>query len=41
MIQYEKVQSNHRIDLFDADVFAAIRMLEADDKVKKMEGWFE
>lgn len=40
MIMYEKTQSNHRIDLFDADVFATIRMLEADDKVKTVEGWF-
>ncbi|MBQ8617647.1 MAG: terminase large subunit [Clostridia bacterium] len=40
MIMYEKTQSNHRIDLFDADVFATIRMLEADDKVKTLEGWF-
>ena len=41
MIQYEKAQRNHRIDLFDADVFATIRMLEGEEKVKKMEGWFE
>ena len=41
MIMYEKTQSNHRIDLFDADVFATIRMLEADDKVKIVEGWFK
>lgn len=40
MIQYEKAQTNHRIDLFDADVFATIRMLEGDEKVKTMEGWF-
>ena len=25
---------------FDADVFATIRMLEGDEKVKTMEGWF-
>ena len=41
MIQYEKAQTNHRIDLFDADVFATIRMLEGDEKVKTMEGWFK
>lgn len=40
MIMYEKAQKNHRIDLFDADVFATIRMLEGDEKVKTMEGWF-
>ncbi len=41
MIMYEKAQTTHRIDLFDADVFATVRMLEGDEKVKTMEGWFK
>lgn len=35
MIQYEKIQPNHRIDVFDADVFACVRMLEDLDNVEK------
>ena len=40
MIQYEKIQKNHRIDVFDADVFATVRMLENTDKMNT-EGWFD
>lgn len=40
MIQYEKIQKNHRIDLFDADVFATVRMLEDLGKMNT-EGWFD
>lgn len=39
MIQFEKVQSNRRIDIFDAAVFACIRMLEDMERADKAEGW--
>lgn len=38
-IQYEKVERNLRIDLFDADVFATIRMLNAKNKSKTAKKW--
>ena len=40
MIQYDKVQPEHRIDLFDASVFACIRALEGTAKKKKARAWF-
>ena len=40
MIQYEKVQPEHRIDVFDADVFATVRMLECMEKAGKASSWF-
>ena len=40
MIQYDKVQPEHRIDLFDASVFACIRYLENMEKSKKARDWF-
>ena len=40
MIQYEKVQPEHRIDVFDADVFATVRMLECLEKAGKASSWF-
>lgn len=40
MIQYEKVVPEQRIDIFDASVFACIRMLENMDKQNKLDNWF-
>lgn len=39
MIQYEKIMSEQRIDLFDAAVFGAIRMLENMEKATSMAEW--
>jgi len=40
MIQYDKVQPEHRIDLFDASVFACIRMLEGGARREKARKWW-
>jgi phage terminase large subunit-like protein len=40
MIQYDKVQPEHRIDLFDASVFACIRYLENMEKQKRGRDWW-
>lgn len=40
MIQYEKIQPEHRIDVFDADVFATIRMLESMERSGRARSWF-
>ena len=39
-IQYEKVEDNRRIDIFDADVFATVRMLEDTERSDRAQGWF-
>ena len=41
MIQYEKVEPEHRIDVFDAAVFSCCRMLENLERSQKAKGWME
>ena len=41
MIQYEKVMPNQRIDIFDADVFATVRMLENLEKATNANKWLK
>lgn len=40
MIQFEKVQPNRRIDIFDADVFSTVRMLECLERNDRARSWF-
>lgn len=39
MIQYEKIEPERRIDIFDADVFAVVRMLEDLEKATNARKW--
>lgn len=39
LIQYEKIEPNHRIDVFDASVFAAVRLIEDAENMDIAEGW--
>lgn len=41
MIQYEKIQSNQRIDIFDASVFACVRYLENLETQAQLGQWLE
>jgi len=41
MIEYEKVEPNHRIDVFDADVFASVRLLEDMEKTVNARKWLD
>lgn len=39
-VQYEKITPTHRIDLFDASVFACVRCLQDASRQKQVGGWF-
>lgn len=40
-IQYEKTDSTQKIDLFDASVFACMRMIEDEDRKRETEEWLK
>ena len=40
MIKYDKIQPEHRIDLFDASVFACVRYLANMEKRQRAKNWF-
>lgn len=39
-VQYEKIQPQQRIDLFDASVFSVVQMVAAEDKSRKARAWW-
>jgi len=39
-VQYEKISPEMKIDLFDASVFACIRMIKSKEKRRKAASWF-
>ena len=41
MIEYEKISAQLRIDVFDAAVFACVRMLECMEKSQRAKEWLE
>lgn len=41
MVQFEKVEPTHRIDVFDAAVFACVRMLEDMERSQKAQSWVQ
>lgn len=41
MIQFEKIQPEQRIDLFDASVFACVRYLNDMERSQNARGWFD
>lgn len=41
MVMYEKIEDCTRIDVFDAAVFACVRMLQNMERAAKSEGWNE
>lgn len=41
MIQYDKIEPEQRIDVFDASVFGCVRMLESLERSRKAQKWLE
>lgn len=40
-VQYEKINPEYRIDLFDASVFSCVQWIAQDEKQKKAEEWWK
>lgn len=41
MVAYRKIEDEHRIDLFDASVFACVKFLNQAEKEKQYENWWK